>query len=240
MNDSYEGFVSVVTRQIRILKSKLTEYKTSIIKGVHSHIHKAEFSSDYKSGQPFYVWDNKRYKGTILDLLAGKEVVVKADILNGVRKNAVKFNRIKINFKSVYRGIQEELDKLLVHFHVKMTHHGNSHYKCGNNFYVIRGDKQTIEYSREKRQDGQPMDYNTVYANLRNGDLLLSPYAMWSVRLVNVTNVNFPELQKFGNFVELELVGQGQYVSQGAGICNQDLKEYYELDGSFSELDRVV
>lgn len=59
MNDSYEGFVSVVTRQIRILKSKLTEHKTSVIRGVHSHIHNAEFSSDYKSGQPFYVWDNK-------------------------------------------------------------------------------------------------------------------------------------------------------------------------------------
>jgi hypothetical protein len=240
MNDSYEGFVSVVTRQIRILKSKLTEYKTSIIKGVHSQIHNAEFSSDYKSGNPFYVWDNNRYKSTIPDLLAGKEVVVKANILNGVRKNAVKFNRIAISFKSVYKGIQEELDKLLVHFHVKLTHHGNSHYKCGNNFYVIRGDNQTIEYSREKREDGQPMDHNSVYTKLRNGDILLSPYAMWSVRLVNITNVNFPELQTFGNFVDLELVGQGQYVPQGAEICNQDLRQYYELEESFSEFDRIV
>lgn len=240
INNSNEGFVSVVTRQIRILKSKLTEYKTSIIKGIHSHIHKAEFSNDYKSGQPFYVWDNRRYKCTILDLLAGKEVVVKADILNGVRKNAVKFNRIEINFKSVNGGIQEELHKLLLNFHVKMTHHGNSHYKCGNNFYVIRGDNQTIEYSMEKRQDGQPMDHNAVYTKLRNGDLLLSPYAMWSVRLVRVTNVNFPQLQKFGNLVNLELVGQGQYVSEGAEICNQNLRDYYELDESFSELDKVV
>jgi hypothetical protein len=219
---------------------KLTEYKTSIIKGFHSDIHKAEFSSYYKSGQPFYVWDNKRYKSTIQDLLTGKEVIVKADILNGVKKNAVKFNRIEINFKSVDRRIQEELNKLLVHFHVKMTHHGNSHYKCGNNFYVISGDNQTIEYSIEKRQDGQPIDHNSVYTKLQNGDLLLSPYAMWSVRLVKVSNVNFPQLRWFGNFVDLELVGQGQYVSQGAEICNQGLKEYYELDESFSELDRVV
>jgi hypothetical protein len=124
-------------------------------------------------------------------LLAGKEVVVRADILNGVRQNAVKFNRIEINFKSVYKAIQGELDKLLLHFHVKLTHHGNSHYKCGNNFYVIRGDNQTIEYSREKRQDGQPMDHNSVYAMLQNGDILLSPYAMWSIRLVNVTNVSY-------------------------------------------------
>jgi hypothetical protein len=239
-NDSYEGFVFLVTRQIHTLKSKLTEYKTTIMRGVHSHIHNAEFSSDYKSGQPFYVWDNKRHKNTILDLLAGKEVVVKADILYGVRKNAVKFNRIEINFKSVYKGIQDELDKLLFHFHVKLTHHGNSHYKCGNNFYVIRGDNQTIEYSREKRQDGQPMDHNSVYTRLRNGDILLSPYAMWSIRLVNVTNVNFPQLQPFGNFVDLELVGEGQYVSQGADVCNQDLRKYYEVDESFSEFDRIV
>jgi hypothetical protein len=239
-SDSYEGFVSVVTRQIRELKSKLTEYKTSIIKGIHSDTHNAQFSSDYQSGQPFYVWDNNRYRRTILDLLAGKEIVVKADILRGVSKNAVKFNRIEIKFKSVYKGIQEELDKLLVNFHVKLTHHGNSHYKCGNNFYVIRGDNQTIEYSREKRQDGQPMDHNSVYTQLLKGDILLSPYAMWSIRLVNVTNVNFPQLQTFGYFVDLELVGQGQYVPLGAEVCNQDLRDYYEIDESFSEFDRVV
>jgi hypothetical protein len=239
-NDSYEGFVPVVTSQLRTLKSKLTEYKTSIIKGIHSYIHKAEFSSYYKSSQPFYVWDNKRYKFTILNLLAGKEVVVLADILNGVKKNAVKFNTIEINFKSVYKSIQEELEKRLARFHVKLTHHGNSHYKCWSKFYIIRGDNQTIEYSREKRGDGQPMDHNSVYTKLCKGDLMLSPYAMWSIRLVNVTEVNFPELKALGNFVDLELAGQGQYVSEGADVCNQDLVRHYELDGSFSEFDRVV
>lgn len=29
-------------------------------------------------------------------------------------------------------------------------------------------------------------------------------------------------------------------MSQGADICNQDLRDYYELDESFSEFDRIV
>jgi hypothetical protein len=186
------------------------------------------------------VWDNKRYKMAIMDLLAGKEVVLKADILKGVKNNAVKFNVIEIKFKAARTEIQRQLDKLLVTFHVKLTHHGNSHYKCGNSFYVIRGDNQTIEYSIEKIGDGQPVDHNYVYTRLRNGDILLSPYAMWSVRLVNVTNVDFKRLRTLGKFVDLELAGEGQYVSQGDEVCNRDLQEYYELDESFSELDRVV
>jgi hypothetical protein len=240
INTSHEDIASVVTNQIRALKIKLTEYKTSIMGGVHSHIHRAHFSSAYKSAKPFYVWDNKKYKLAIMDLLAGKEVVLKADILNGVKNNAVKFNVIEINFKAARTEIQHQLDKLLVTFHVKLTHHGNSHYKCGNSFYVIRGDNQTIEYSMEKTGDGQPVDYNYVYTRLRNGDMLLSPYAMWSVRLVNVTNVDFKQLRTLGNFVDLELAGEGQYVSQGDEVCNRDLHEYYALDESFCGLDRVV
>jgi hypothetical protein len=240
INGTYEGISSVITSQIRTLKSKLTEYKTSVIRGVHSFIHIAQFGNGFKSAKPFYVWYNKRYRCAIMNLLAGKEVVLKADILYGVKENAVKFNVIEINFKTEYRGVQDELDRLLINFHVKLTHHGNSHYKCGNKFYIIMGDKQTIEYSKEKTGDGQPVDHNYVYSRLWSGDLLLSPYAMWSVRLVNVTNVNFAKLQIFGKFVDLELVGRGQYVSEGADICNQDLRDYYELDESFSELNRVV
>lgn len=239
-DDSYENFVPVITGQIQTLKSKLTEYRASIIKGVHSYIHTADFDSSYKSGRPFYTWDNQRYKDSILDLLAGKEVVLKADVFNGVKKNAVKFNTIEIHFKAANKTVQEEMNALLNYFHVTLTHHGNSYYRCGTRFYVIRGDNQTIEYSGEKRGNGEPMDYNSVYRKLKDGDLMLSPYAMWSIRLVNVTDVNFSELVNFGHHVDLELKGRGQYVAQNADVCNHDLKTFYETEDSISEYDSVM
>lgn len=234
------SFLPVITRQIDSLKSKLTEFRTSINKGIHPHIHSAEFRSGYRSVRPFYTWENKRYRTMITDLLAGKEVVVKADALKGVKKNAVKFKIIEINFRALNESIQEKLDVVISHFHVRMTHHGNSYYRCGTKFYVIRSDNQTIKYSREKKDDGEPVDHNSVYKMLKDGNLLLSPYAMWSIRLINVTDVNFPELVQFGRHVDLELVGQGQYVDEDADVCNDELENYYELEDSFSELDRVM
>jgi hypothetical protein len=207
---------------------------------VHSNIHSADFHSSYKSGKPFYTWQNNRYQEAILDLLAGKEVVLKADVLNGVKRNAVKFNTIEIHFKSANKKIQEEANAVLSYFHVRLTHHGNSYYRCGTNFYVITGDNQTIEYSGEKKQNGEPVDYNFVYRKLKDGDLMLSPYAMWSIRLVNVTHVNFPELHKFGQHVDLELAGRGQYVAQNADVCNHDLKMFYEPEDSISEFENFL
>jgi hypothetical protein len=239
-NGSFADSVSIITRQIQTLKSKLTEHKTSIIKGMHSNIHSADFHSNYKSGQPFYTWQNNRYQDAILDLLAGKEVVLKADVLNGVKGNAVKFNTIEIHFKSANKTIQEEANAMLSYFHVRLTHHGNSYYRCGTNFYVIRGDNQTIEYSGEKKHNGEPVDYNFVYRKLKDGDLLLSPYAMWSIRLVNVTHVNFQEVEKFGQHVDLELAGRGQYVAQNADVCNHDLKMFYEPEDSISEFENFM
>jgi hypothetical protein len=239
-NGSYEDSVSIISGQIQTLKSKLTEHKTSIIKGTLSNIHSADFHSSYKSGKPFYTWQNNRYKDAILDLLAGKEVVLKADVLNAVKRNAVKFNTIEIHFKSANKTIQEEANAVLSYFHVRLTHHGNSYYRCGTNLYVIRGDTQTIEYSGEKKHNGEPVDYNFVYRKLKDGDLMLSPYAMWSISLVNVTHVNFPELEKFGQHVDLELAGRGQYVAQNADVCNNVLKMFYEPENSISEFDNFV
>jgi uncharacterized protein YicC (UPF0701 family) len=239
-DSSYQNFVTVITEQLQTLKSKLRENKVSIIKDVHSNIHTAVFDSSYKSSRPFYVWDNKRYRKTIQDLLAGKEVVLKADIFRGESKNAVKFNAIEIHFKATNKTAQEAVNAMLSYFHVRLTHHGNSYYRCGANYYVMRGDKQTIVYSGERRENGEPMDHNSVYRKLKDADIMLSPYATWSIRLVNVTDVNFSELVNFGHLVDVELTGQGQYVAENADVCNRDLRALYEPEGSIWDYDSVM
>ncbi|GIY03652.1 hypothetical protein CDAR_526661 [Caerostris darwini] len=90
----------------------------------------------------------------------------------------------------------------------------NSYYRYKGKFYLIISDRQQIHYSYEKNSVGEPVRVNNVYTKIRNGDLMLSPFAVWEVKLTEATDKHsFQELEVYKDKVDLELAGRGTYVA---------------------------
>ncbi|CAG8723383.1 4600_t:CDS:2, partial [Dentiscutata erythropus] len=154
---------------------------------------------------PFFVWENKNYSQEISELLNGEEVTIKAYIKESDRnKSAIKFDKIEIRFKSIDNGMQNEIDSELKNFDVTMIHLGNSYYRYGDKFYVIRND-QAIEIYYSFKKDKE------VYKKINMSDIMLSPYTMWKIKLKS-NSVDFSRLKAYKDKVDLELIGHGTYV----------------------------
>ena len=142
-------------------------------------------------------------------------------------KDSIKFNLIEINLRTANETRQRILDNKLKRFKVRATHLGNSYYRYDKKYYVITCQSHSIEYSFEKDSMGLPVHRNSVYKKIKNGDLMLSPYAMWKIELLKMTSsISFDELTLFENEVDIELVGSGTYVTKG----NENLRveRHYE------------
>lgn len=197
----------------------------------------AEFTSQSVHLGPFYVWKNVDHYKSIKELLTGREIILKADVLNGLSKNAVKFGKIRINFITAINttAARYSMENDLKAFNVSMTHLGNSYYRCGEKFYVIRSNIQEIEYGLDEDSGlGKPMS--------RDDDIIptLSPYAMWKMKLTNANGEGFDVLHKYKELIDLELVGRGSYVEENAKVCDDDLENHYELDETVSETNVVL
>ncbi|RIB15752.1 hypothetical protein C2G38_2191734 [Gigaspora rosea] len=171
--------IDSIISQIEILHSEIKERKV-VIKEEDKFLIKDEFSSEYKSSKPFFVWKNEIYSQDISKLLNGEEITIKAEITKSDHddKNAIKFNEIGIKFKSMDKTIQNEIEYELEQFNVSMVHLGNSYYRYNNNFYMIISHKQEIFYSFEKKNTKEPLRNNEAYDKIKRGELMLSPYTM--------------------------------------------------------------
>ncbi len=118
---------------------------------------------------------------------------------------------------------------------ITLRHYGHSYYKFNHKFFVIPGDSQTISYSFERADDGSPLSKNMVYNKINNGDIMLSPYTMWSIQLIDINNVGFSDLQEYKDYVNLELVGKGMFVDDSLNI-DLMLKDYYLVDDTIAEI----
>ncbi|MEW9824903.1 MAG: hypothetical protein AB2992_07200 (plasmid) [Candidatus Symbiodolus clandestinus] len=225
----FQGLVSTAVKQVESMQSKITAYKTAI-KQPDAYISSGWFNRDYVSAQPFFVWENSKHQDAILKLLSGDKVVVKANILNSpFEKDAIKFNKIAINFYSENSTMTSEVSNKLKGFTVSATHLGNSYYRYNNNIYIITSDSQNIQFSFERDAHGEPVQKNSVYDKIKSGDLMLSPYAMWEIQIINATNkIHFRELTIYKDKVNLELVGHGSYVTRGTNISDTDIENYYK------------
>ncbi|CAL1286288.1 unnamed protein product [Larinioides sclopetarius] len=213
LDKNIQNLVQNATRNIETIKQKLDLYDTSI-KNSDEYLECEEFSSRYVSTQPFIVWKNEEYGGLISSLLSGNEVVLKADIKKSVpQKDAIKFTEIDFDFKTKNKTAQSVLSETLKGFDIRATHLGNSYYRHKNKIFLITSDSVTISFSFEKNDDGMPIRSNNVYNKLKSGDLLLSPYTLWEIRMINRTNqYSFQDLQRFKNEINIELSGFGSYV----------------------------
>lgn len=233
LDNNLDNQVEEAKAEIEKINRKIKIYKTSVQKS-DEYIHNGEFSSEYVSTNPFYVWKNENNNEMLSKLLSGEEVLFKADILNSpIGKNGIKFNLVELNFKipDQEKNLQAELNEKLKLFLVNAIHLGNSYYRCDKKIYSISSPSQTIEYSLEKKEDGTPVDQNVVYKKIKDGDLMLSPYALWKFRLVSTKNAEaFKELEKFKGKIDLELTGLGGYISNAIDASELNIEDYYKSD----------
>lgn len=222
------SLVPSVIKQIENMHVKFKESQITTTK-YDPFIHYGWFNSENKNTGSFFTWKNSDYQDLISKLLSGSEILIKADITKSSHLyNAVKFNQIGIDFKVSDKTVQYELNKLLENFSVILTHSGDSYYRCDDNYYVIMSDKQVIRYDFAQNSNGEPKNRNSIYEKLKASHYVLSPYSMWSIKLVKITDRSFDILNKYRKFVDLELVGSGQYISNGIDICSTELDVYYK------------
>lgn len=215
--------VATAVDKIKSLSERIKELNMTVINENDVSISSAYFDSDSRASGPFYVWKNDEVHEKIQQLFAGKKVYLLADVTRSCKLNAIKFNTIDLDFRSSNQVVNDQLQKVLQSFHVSLTHLGESNYRCNNQFYTISSRAQKIIYSfGEKKQ--MPIVRNVVYDKLSSGVKLLSPYTLWAVQL---SHGRFDKLKPFADSVDIELHGHGQFVNEGAAICNTDLEKYY-------------
>lgn len=165
-----------------------------------------------------------------------EDVTLVADISEGLKLNAIKFNEVWLNFKLKNQTVQNQFENELKQFSVVLQMVGNSYYRCDKRFYYISLEKTVrISFSSEC---GKPCKPNEIYSKLKTGDSFLSPYSTWRISLVSKNNneIDFKKLSKFRNYItEMVLEGRGQYLDNNLGnfihdTCNEHLDQYYRLD----------
>ncbi|CAL1264629.1 unnamed protein product [Larinioides sclopetarius] len=234
-----DNLVSTAASHIECMKTKVDLYKTSVMKK-DKHLHYGEFNSQNFSTKPFFIWKNKEYRNIMSKLLSGQEVLLKADVKKSpAAKQAFKFSCIDFQFRSSSESLQSELIKILKQYDIKATHMGHSYFKFRDKIYLITSDSQTIYYSFEKNVTGECVRSNAVYNKIKNGDLMLSPFAVWKLKLINSTNKgSFVELEKYKNDISLELAGNGSYVTEDDAFRVED--NDYNIIEIYTELDQYL
>lgn len=194
------------------------KYKTTIHKG--DEIFKpSHFNDRLKSTNSLFVWKNEDYNDHIVRLLSGHEVYLNADImkLSGRPKtwNAVKFDEIKLYFTVENSTEQQKLDELLQSFDIELTHQGDNHYRFKNKIYTTQTIKLLLSYSLDDSHNVRVRS-NKAYLKLLNGDIMLSPYANWKIKLTEQkpTVATFKDLKQFENKTDLHFLHRERTYSQ--------------------------
>lgn len=259
VNDT-QTLVRRAVDEIDYLQEQLMFIDASIGKFDRETFGDIDFSSGNNSiAMPFFIFKSRDFKSEIKRLLDGEEILIKADIVKGIRQNAVKFNEIEIQFKMSDEKVQLQLNTELQNFVVRMTMVGNNYYRCGDKFYYLSiDDNAVIEYSFRKDQNShKPSKFNDVYRKLSEKSYFLSPYTMWKIKLIKLfgdfpqTNVNetiiqneFDRLKKFkSEAINLELRGHGQYFRNdgvfSTEVCNDEIKKYYNYDNTTTNFKSI-
>ncbi|CAL1260784.1 unnamed protein product [Larinioides sclopetarius] len=228
------SLVNNAATEIESLKKKIDLYKASA-RDTDEILIRGEFNSRCISCEAFFAWKDEEYRYEISRLLSGRTIVLKADVkLSEPGKDAIKFKMIKLHLKSKNETLQSQLDETLKMFDVTATHIGNSYYRYHDEIYTITSPKKTIFYSfEENARTGNPVRKNEIYMKFKHGDLMLSPYTMWIFKLNATRGRNFRELDIYKGQIDLELEGEGGYVTNDFGYEDDD----YEFD---SQLETPV
>lgn len=222
--ENMDSIVANAVDKIKSLSVRINQLNSkSINDNIEQSINTASFDRSDNGTGPFYMWSNDHVHDEIQQLFAGKKIYLLADVMQTGKLNAVKFNAIHVEFHSNNETINEQLEGILQSFHVFLTHMGESDYRCDDQFYTISSRMQTMEYNFAKRNQVLN-DGNAIFNQSMMDIKMLSPYTLWAIQL---TRGQFDQLKPFVNSVDIELHGHGQYVEEGATICDTDLDKYY-------------
>lgn len=175
------------------------DYLKQQMRGKYDIVKVVEFGRSASEVGPFYVWKYDENQNEIDSLLAGEATVLTANIANGLKLNAVKFNELEIRFKLTN---QTQFDNILNKFELKLTMLSYCHYGCNDRIHSSAFDIATTQSFL--RRDGKPASATLSYDKLRNGDYFASPYATWLIQLTNRNKID--QLKSFRNqILELQL-----------------------------------
>lgn len=203
-----------IVEKMKFLKSHLNKKKA------HGQLFKHTTTSRFESRGPlssFYTWKNRQHSSDIKDILEGKEVKLFANIFEKNNFSAIKFRNINILFVS--DDPKYDIENDFKGFSVTLTHNGDSYYRCNDKVYLIESGAFEFGSQFFRTPKKRSVDFNKL-------DYVLSPYATWTVRL-NRMESNFTKLAKYVNNVNIELVGDGQYMNSNVSVCENDFTEYY-------------
>lgn len=231
LNTTEVGFTDSVLDHVRNLAVKHTQ-KRSLIEVRDGYLY-GNYS--FTNNESLFVWDTFHYKDQIVELINGETVTLVADINDGLKLSAIKFNEVWLKFRLKDPIVQSEFDELLQGFSIVMNMVGNSFYRCDKRFYYMPLENTVrIAFSMER---GQPNKPNEIYSKLKNGDPFLSPYSTWKVTLLSKQNnaVDFKRLNRYrNNIIGIALEGRGQCLDNNIdftySICNEHLDNYYRFD----------
>lgn len=220
------GDISDISLLANSLIKRINEFNSSVINENDHFIRNTKFGDEIGEIAPFYIWRNAEVHDDIQRLFDGKKIYLYADVFQGANRNAVKFSRIKLDFISKNQTINNQLHEILNKFHVKMTHMGESNYRCDNDVYVINSHSLDLSFSFAEYENGMPKETDQAYNKLASSVSSLSPYTLWSIEL---SHGDISRLESFANHVDIVLHGLGQYVEENAEICRTNLARYYSL-----------
>lgn len=243
-NDT-QSLVAKAVQKIQNLKNDIKNSQLSIEEYKRYKVIDVQFDRKTRHSQPFYVWKYNESVKELYKLLHGKEITLLADISKALNsKNAIKFNEIGLEFRIANETRQNDLDVVLENFRLTLSMIGNNYYRCSKRVYYVTTDGNiVISYNMLKDADGRQTAKSEIYDDIRKNNPFLSPFAMWSIKLQNLTSDAFGKLQTFeDDSIDLELIGHGEYISSEIDlkICNRHLNDYYNFDMTLSSEDNVV
>lgn len=237
--DGIADIVSMAITQIDLMLNKVEDYKKSMLDG-DGIVGRKDFGGrKFRSENPFFVWKNDQYKDVIANLMSGNEVTVTAEINNSDLKDyAIKFNRIDFYFTSHNETVQESVNSIMEYFEITVSHLGNSHYRYGDDIYLITSDPLNIIYLYENDENGRSLHSGGAYEFLENVDITLSPFASWKIKLdLQYDDSSFDDLMVFKDYVDLEMGGNGFYIShEKENTLDLKVKKYYKPLDKYDKL----
>lgn len=245
---SLRELVVTAGKQLKQIKDHIKKYWATI-PAWEKFLFTKKFYSNEKLGGPFYMWTKDHHKKEIQALFKGEEITLLADVRKShpfvTYKRAIKFALIYLRF--LLDGDDEKrkakFEDVLEYFMVNMVYSGVSYYEFQDQIYVINGDPITLSYGIKRDSKGEPEIMSTSREKLLNGDLLLSPFGLWTIKLTADKREAFQLIKEFADDVSLELAGTGKYIYDPEDkLAALDLRpqEYYQVDGRRKDWRRFI
>lgn len=211
-------------RSIIITRSQVLKQLLEIVKknDIELQADKDNFIQNFRDNE-LAQWRLKHNFMEMKRLFSGQLAIFNAKVEDS-KHDAVKFKTVYITFNTTTIRDQEKLNNLLKKCFIELTHSGMSNYKFRGKTYAITpayksGEKLMLRYKYDVQMPST--DANESFKKLSQTRPFLSPYTLWSVRIVPQSSENTTQiLNELSDFLIensdqemiISLRGSGHYV----------------------------